>query len=113
MTRKACPTEPPVPHSYIQNNGGASGGGTSQASVGCGLSPPAPQIRYGSLRLSARSIAGDREIVEASPEDKIWGIGLHESDARVHDKSQWQGPNWLGEAIMNVRETLKKVKIEM
>ena len=56
---------------------------------------------------------GDREIVEASPEDKIWGIGLHESDARVHDKSQWQGTNWLGEAIMNVRKTLKKVKIEM
>jgi hypothetical protein len=56
---------------------------------------------------------GDREIVEASPEDKIWGIGLHESDARVHDKSQWQGTNWLGEAIMNVRKTLKKVKIEL
>lgn len=51
---------------------------------------------------------GDREIVEASPEDKIWGIGLHESDERVHDKSKWQGTNWLGEAIMKVRETLKE-----
>jgi ribA/ribD-fused uncharacterized protein len=50
---------------------------------------------------------GDLEIVEASPEDKIWGIGLHETDPRAWDKSTWQGTNWLGEAIMRVRETLK------
>jgi ribA/ribD-fused uncharacterized protein len=48
------------------------------------------------------------EIVEASPEDKIWGIGLHESDERILDRDQWDGTNWLGEAIMQVRETLIK-----
>ncbi len=51
---------------------------------------------------------GDREIVEASPEDPIWGIGLIYSDPRCDDKATWQGTNWLGEAIMRVRETLKK-----
>lgn len=51
---------------------------------------------------------GDREIVEASPEDKIWGIGLIYSDPKCDNKETWEGTNWLGEAIMRVRETLKK-----
>lgn len=47
------------------------------------------------------------EIVEASPEDPIWGIGLRATDPRAWDKSTWLGKNWLGEAIMQVRETLQ------
>lgn len=49
----------------------------------------------------------DDVIVEASPYDPIWGIGLAENDPRCFDKSKWQGTNWLGEALMRVRLMIK------
>lgn len=49
---------------------------------------------------------GNKEIVEASPEDRIWGIGLHMNDIRVHDKTKWEGTNWLGIELQRVREAL-------
>jgi ribA/ribD-fused uncharacterized protein len=52
--------------------------------------------------------SGDREIVEASPEDRIWGIGMHETHPDILDKSKWQGTNWLGISIMRVRECIRK-----
>ena len=49
---------------------------------------------------------GNRTIVEASPVDKIWGVGLSESDPRIFNESEWQGRNLLGIALMNVRALL-------
>jgi ribA/ribD-fused uncharacterized protein len=46
---------------------------------------------------------GDRVIVEASPLDRIWGIGLAANDERATRPSSWRGLNLLGFALMDVR----------
>jgi ribA/ribD-fused uncharacterized protein len=49
---------------------------------------------------------GDRVLVEASPEDRVWGIGLAASDERSADPRQWLGLNLLGFALMRARADL-------
>lgn len=48
---------------------------------------------------------GDRELVEASPLDAIWGIGFVERDAE--GKREVWGENLLGIAVMEVRERIR------
>lgn len=45
-------------------------------------------------------------LVEASPYDKIWGIGLSADDSRVNNPLQWQGENLLGFCLMEVRDMI-------
>jgi len=53
-----------------------------------------------------------RTLVEASPLDRRWGIGLSADNPFAQDRSTWQGDNWLGEAIERVREDLISGKIK-
>lgn len=50
--------------------------------------------------------SGDRIIAEASPFDKVWGIGLSPEDPLSLDPINWRGLNLLGESLMLVRYSL-------
>jgi len=50
----------------------------------------------------------DRVLVEASPYDRIWGIGLTAGDERAASPSTWQGLNLLGFALMAARDRLAR-----
>lgn len=49
---------------------------------------------------------------EASPYDRIWGLGLHQNDPLVDDEKNWRGLNLLGKALDEVRERIIKEKQE-
>jgi ribA/ribD-fused uncharacterized protein len=49
-------------------------------------------------------------LVEASPKDTIWGIGLEKTDHRAQNRSTWLGTNWLGEVLTKVREKIIEEK---
>lgn len=50
---------------------------------------------------------GNAILVEASPFDRIWGIGMASSNPKADNPDQWQGQNLLGFALVEVRERLK------
>ncbi|GLS26573.1 NADAR family protein [Marinibactrum halimedae] len=48
----------------------------------------------------------NRVLVEASPVDKIWGIGLAQDNRACENPNLWKGLNLLGFSLMEVRDQL-------
>lgn len=49
----------------------------------------------------------DDILIEASPYDRIWGIGMKVGDRGIYDPSKWKGENLLGFILMEVRDKLR------
>jgi ribA/ribD-fused uncharacterized protein len=52
---------------------------------------------------------GTKILGEASPKDRVWGIGMAKDNQNAEDPRKWNGLNLLGFALMNVRQRLKKL----
>jgi len=71
-------------------------------------------VRTGSIAKFASTLemrsylvgTGSRVLVEASPRDRIWGVGLALSNPAIEQPSQWLGRNLLGFALMQARAVL-------
>lgn len=48
----------------------------------------------------------NRILVEASPRDRIWGIGMGQSNPDAENPMKWRGRNLLGFALTEARDEL-------
>lgn len=49
---------------------------------------------------------GECVLVEASPYDRIWGVGMKAEDTKIQNPNNWQGQNLLGFALMEARSLI-------
>jgi ribA/ribD-fused uncharacterized protein len=57
-------------------------------------------------RLETLLSTGDRILVEGSPYDTVWGVGIHWAEEEILDEKNWRGQNLLGKSLMEVRTKL-------
>ncbi|XP_064606261.1 riboflavin biosynthesis protein VVA0006-like [Liolophura sinensis] len=46
-------------------------------------------------------------LVEASPRDRKWGVGLGVNNEGVHSRKKWRGKNLLGQILTSVRDEIE------
>ena len=62
------------------------------------------KFRYNEVLSQKLRGTKDKILAEASPKDKIWGIGI--SVAKAKNGGDWNGRNLLGETLMKVRAAM-------
>jgi ribA/ribD-fused uncharacterized protein len=74
----------------------------------------ATRLKFESTKnlMNALMRTGDRKIVETSPYDAIWGIGMNINDPRIEDEKNWTGKNLLGEILTEFRDSRLKEEEE-
>jgi ribA/ribD-fused uncharacterized protein len=64
------------------------------------------KFRQSKTHFKALKESGDKLMVEASPYDAIWGIGMREDEAKRTHPDEWRGENLLGKALDEVKNVL-------
>jgi len=74
----------------------------------------ANKAKYGQNEELKKLILSDelkgKGFCEASPIDRVWGVGLGENDPLADDEAYWKGQNLLGKALDETREWLLNQK---
>ena len=65
------------------------------------------KYRQNPALLKALLDTGDDVLVEASPHDRVWGIGMRKTDKGIENPKNWRGQNLLGKAITEAKRLLK------
>lgn len=52
---------------------------------------------------------GKYQFVEANPHDTRWGVGMGADDEHILEPDEWQGTNWLGQVLTDLRDDLIRV----
>jgi len=77
----------------------------SEDGLRCGVNSEAPLVAPLTLK-GLLMATGEREIVETSPMDRIWGVGFGAVKAEAN-RHRW-GKNLLGKVLMGVREEFRR-----
>jgi ribA/ribD-fused uncharacterized protein len=71
-------------------------------------------LKFSQNKIARKALedTGDSYLVEASPLDTIWGIGLSANSPDVSDPKKWKGTNLLGRILDQVKLFLREHPLE-